>query len=324
MSLLKKLTPINLLEEKEKFFADTSYNPQFIYEEDIDESELYKYGLPKKDILEKAKKIVAAAYAGGKTESDLVALDGPIISQQKVTDMVQAFLRAHDLEDRFNISWSSSYISRATITSDTIKLKTTSEFRHYDTVGMIYHEIGTHALRRINYEQQPWYKNKKKYGLLADYLPTEEGLASIHSLLPKENKSAYSVALRYIAVDFAQHYSFSELWDFLTPYIDELEKRWMICVRQKRGMTDTSKSGGFTKDLVYFEGMVSVLKWLEENEYDPTTLYVGKIGIEDLDSINKIGYDNHLILPSFFIKDKSDSYKEQIKNIFSTNQLTYN
>ena len=322
MSLLKKLTPINLLEEKEKFFADTSYNPQFIYEENIDETELYKYGLPKKDILEKAKRVVAAAYASGKTESDLVALDGPIISQQKVTDMVQAFLRAHDLEDRFNISWSSSYISRATITSDTIKLKTSSEFRHYDTIGMIYHEIGTHALRRINYEQQPWYKNKKKYGLLADYLPTEEGLASIHSLLPKENKSAYSVALRYIAVDFAQHHSFSELWDFLTPYIDELEKRWMICVRQKRGMTDTSKYGGFTKDIVYFSGMLEVIDWLINNSNDLKYLYSGKICIKNVKKVKLLleKSDEIVIKLPLFINDLK-KYFELIDQIRKENNL---
>lgn len=32
MSLITDLIPINLNEEKEKFFIDNSYNPQFVYE----------------------------------------------------------------------------------------------------------------------------------------------------------------------------------------------------------------------------------------------------------------------------------------------------
>lgn len=317
MSLLQRLTPTNLLEEKEKFFTDNSYNPQFVYEEEISEQDLYKYGLPKEELVKKAQSIVTNAFANGKTESDLVAEDGPIISQEKVTDMVSAFLKAHDLQDRISISWSSSYVSRATMSTDTLKLRSTAQFRHYDTIGMIYHEIGTHALRRINYEQQPWYKKKKKYGIVHSYLPTEEGLASIHSLLPKKNKSAYSTALRYLAVDFAQNHGFVELWNFLTPYVDEIEKRWMICVRQKRGMTDTSYGGGFTKDLVYFEGTLNIISWLSRNNYNCKNLYIGKISTHDLELAIPLSKIDSIIYPKFF----NENYLEQIVNIANTNNI---
>lgn len=320
MSLLKKLTPINLLEEKEKFFADTSYNPQFIYEEDINESELYKYGLPKKDILEKAKKIVATAYAGGKTESDLVAENDPVISEQKVENMILAFLHAHGLENRFKVIWSASAISRASITHDTLKLRLNSEFRHYNTIGMIYHEIGTHALRRINYEQQPWFKKKKKYNLNNDYLPTEEGLASFHSLLPKSNKSAHTFALRYLTVEKALTTDFVGTWNFLEPYVDSKEKRWSLVVRLKRGIKDTGKLGAFTKDLVYFQGMIEVYDWLVNNSFSLEKMYLGKIAHEDIYKAIKLNPHFFPLLPIFYTQS-TDEYKKSILSIGEKNFL---
>lgn len=314
MSLIARLTPTNLQTEKEKFMADQTYNPQFEYEGEVSEEELVKYGLPKPELLEKAREIVDKAYSKYQTESKLLELDGPIIPQQEVDKLVNDYLKMHKLEEKIKISWSSTFLSRASITPDTFKLKSTATFRKQDTIGLIYHEIGTHALRRINYEQQPWFKKKKKNGLTHNYLITEEGLAGLHSLLPRENKSAYSSALRYLAVDLAQRASFVELWGFLTPYVDDLEKRWMICVRQKRGVKDTSLAGGFSKDLVYFQGINEVYNWLTGNDFNLKDLYLGKISYHDVDKAKKLNPDFIPILPSFYLAD-TQRYSQEILRV---------
>lgn len=302
MITLKQLTPINLLEEKAKFFADHTYNPQFVYADAIPLEELTYYGVPNPTYVEQAKEIVSRAYFG-RNHRDLVMMEGPVIPHHEVTERIKAFLGLHSLENRFNIVWSSSFISRATVTSDAIKLKSTAEFRKEGLKGMLYHEIGTHVLRRINYEQQPWYKRKNKFGF-GNYLITEEGLAALHSLSAKSYKLATTIALKYVAVDYAQNHNFAELWKFLEPYYDDSEVRWITTLRLKRGLENTALPGGYTKDMVYFEGANLVAKWLKENNYDCTYLYFGKMAFSDVDKALELNPNFQPLLPSFFVADK--------------------
>ncbi len=318
MSFLSSLIPINLNEEKAKFFADQTYNPQFIYSEEVDQKKLNECGKSSEKYLQIARNILQKAYAG-RTESDLFLMEGSIVTQKDVEKTIHTFLQMHKLEKRFKTSWSSSYISRATITSDLIKLRLPADFRKEGLLGMLYHEVGTHALRRLNYEEQPWYKKKKKFGF-TDYLKTEEGLATLHAMIPHTNKSAFISAIRYVAVAKAQTSSFAETWNFLKQYIDDLERRWMVTLRQKRGLEDTRKPGGYTKDLVYFEGMVDVYKWLEKNNFNITNLYFGKLALEDAAKAVELNPKFTPILPSFFTINP-ENYSQEIKKIGEVNEL---
>lgn len=315
---LKQLIPTNLQEEKEKFFSDFSYNPQFVFEDEIDESALYDYGLPDPKIVSKAQEIVDRAYHN-RNELDLKMLEGPVVSHQEVTKKLESFLQLHNLQHRYKIVWSSSFITRASILTDTIKLKSTTEFRKHTLTGLLFHEIGTHALRRINYEKQPWFKKKKKYGF-TNYLPTEEGLAVLHSLLPLQNMLAHSSALRYLAANQAQTHSFSELWTYLKQYITDEETRWMVTFRQKRGLSDTSKPGGFTKDLVYFSGLIQICDWLSQHQFNLTPLYFGKLSIDDVDKAIKLNPGYQPILPSFYESD-TEKYASLVQNVIASNNL---
>jgi len=318
MSLISKLTPINLLEEKAKFLANPSYNPQFIYEEPVDVKTLIKYGLPQQKYIDLAQEILDRAYYG-RNEQDLLMMEGPILTQTEVTGKTEKFLKLHRLEKRYKVIWSSSFVSRTTIDSSTIKYRIPSQFRKNELLGTLYHEIGTHALRRINYEQQPWFKKKKELGF-ADYLKTEEGLAALHSLMPSVNKYAYEMASRYLAVAYAQQHTFSELWKYIGKYIQDEETRWMVALRQKRGIEDTSQPGGFTKDLVYFEGIVEVWKWLKAHQFDPTSLYLGKIALVDVTKAMEFSQNFKPSLPSFF-SINPEKYAQALIEIGNINVL---
>lgn len=320
MNWLQKLTPINLVEEKEKFFSDQTYNPQFVYEKNTSDDFLKKQGFPQEAYSKLANQILKKTYYG-RNEADLLLLEGKLLSQKEVTEKLTSFLSMHNLVQRFSIVWSSSFVSRASIDKDTIKLRSTAEFRERDTIGLIYHEIGTHALRRINYEKQPWYLKKNEYNLTTNYLRTEEGLAALHSLLPTNTKLAYSTAIRYAAVAYAQNHSFVELWNYLGQYIQNDETRWMVTFRQKRGLTDTKLPGGYTKDLVYFEGVITVWSWLAKNNFDPTRLYYGKIGLEDLAAAEEINPNFKPIMPSFYALNPK-LYAEKMAAIGHENNFT--
>lgn len=318
MSLISRLTPTNLLEEKEKFFADHTYNPQFKYAETFTSEELYKYGLPKPELVEKAKGILDQVFSQY-TENELERSHGSEINQTEVTQKINIFLKAHNLEKLYSITYSSSFIARASVTANTIKLRTPVKFRENDLLGMIYHELGTHALRQINYEQQPWYKKKKKFGF-GHYLITEEGLAVIHSLIPHKIKYAYKPARYYLAAHLAQSHGFAELYSKLTPIIIDPEKRWTATLRQKRGLEDTSIPGGFTKDLVYFQGLVEMYHWLSSNNFRLEELYFGKIAKEDAQKAVSLNQTYKPILPSFYITNK-EKYIENIVSIGRVNVL---
>lgn len=316
MSLLTRMTPQNLAEEKQKFFENPKYNPQFIYEETFTPEILEQHGLPQTQYVTIAQEILDRTYYH-RNEHDLFMMEGRSLSQDEVTRKIHTFLKMHKLEQRYEIVWSSSFVSRATIDSSTLKLRLPVDFRKEGLLGMLYHEIGTHALRRINYEQQPWYKKKKKYGF-SSYLRTEEGLASLHALLPHTSKSAFISAIRYLAVTQAQKVGFAELWKYLGKYIQDPERRWIVTFRQKRGLTDTSLPGGFTKDLVYFEGIVDVWNWLKKNSFDPTYLYYGKLAMSDVDNARQLNPHFKPALPSFFTIDPA-AYASNMSTIGEAN-----
>jgi hypothetical protein len=318
MSFLQLITPINLQQEKEKFFADQTYNPQFRYAGEVDQEKLRQYGFPQLDTLEVAQHILDKAYFN-RTEKDLVKLDGPQVGQREVTKKTIAFLTMHGLEERYSIAWSATYVSRASIDATVLRLKSTAEYRKENLLGMLYHEIGTHALRRVNYEQQPWFKRKKKFGF-ADYLRTEEGLAGLHSLLPKTNKLAYTYAIRYVAVQQAQKGSFAELWQFLAKYIDDPETRWMVTVKEKRGLANSSLPGGYTKDIVYFEGILKCWEWLNSHEYDLAPLYFGKLALEDASKAVELNPNFEPHLPSFYSLSP-EQYAQKLFEVGKSNEF---
>ncbi len=318
MNFLRLLTPINLQEEKERFFADNSYNPQFQYAGEIEEEKLAHYGVPQQNYLDLASSILEKAYHN-KTETDLTKLEGKILTQQKVTEKIETFLSMHGLLERYTIQWSPALVARASIDATTLRLKTTAKYQEESVLGLLYHEIGTHALRQVNYEQQPWYKKKKKNGF-SDYLRTEEGLAGLHSLLPKKNKLAYTSAIRYLTVKKAQDCSFVEVWNYLATYIDDLETRWMVCVKAKRGLKDTGKPGGYTKDLVYFEGILETWEWLKNHDFDIEPLYLGKLAAKDAEKARMLNPDFKPTLPTFFHLNK-ETYRDTLRTIGRENEL---
>jgi len=318
MSLLKRITPSNLLEEKEKFFADQTYNPQFRYEDSFTSEELHEYGLHDPSLLDQAQHILKEAFSQH-TEEEIEAHEGPEISQEVVSDKIMQFLKMHDLETQYHIQFSNSFIARTSVNADTVKIRLPVRYRQNDLIGMIYHELGTHALRRYNYEQQPFYKKKKKYGF-GSYLVTEEGLAVLHSLLAFKFKLAYRPARYYVASGLAQELSFAETFAQLSTIFTDPEKRWTAVLRQKRGLTDTSQPGGFTKDLVYFKGLVEITQWLTKNNYNLAALYLGKIAKEDTQKAKLLNPNYKPLLPSFYVANP-EAYVEQVQEIGKVNYV---
>lgn len=174
---------------------------------------------------------------------------------------------------RFNLSKRVLYINK------------NRKFSDDDLKRLIVHEIGTHIARAEN-------GKKQKYAIfsygLPNYLETEEGLAvyneKINNLLTNTNLKHY--AGRVIAVDLALENSFSITYNELLQYFNK-EFAWNLALRAKRGLIDTGKKGGFTKDYVYLKGYYMIKDFVEKGG-NVKDLYVGKIGIEHLPIIKEL------------------------------------
>lgn len=106
---------------------------------------------------------------------------------------------------------------------------------------------GTHYLRGVNNSLQPWVttEGRKQYGLKPAN-PTEEGLASLHSVLLRKQPYLWRAALLYYTVYHATSMSFSQLFSHIARFVQDPDVRWEYCLRAKRGQTDTSQPGEWT------------------------------------------------------------------------------
>ena len=73
--------------------------------------------------------------------------------------------------------------------------------------------------------------------------PTEEGLASLNTVLLRDEPCLIRAAMLYYTVTKAADLSFCELFNELGRYIRDPDTKWDYCLRAKRGYSDTSKPG---------------------------------------------------------------------------------
>nr|XP_033786096.1 uncharacterized protein KIAA0895 homolog isoform X2 [Geotrypetes seraphini]XP_033786097.1 uncharacterized protein KIAA0895 homolog isoform X2 [Geotrypetes seraphini] len=186
--------------------------------------------------------------------------------------------------------------------------------------GMLRHEIGTHYFRGMNNNLQPWCKfiGRKKHGL-KPVNPTEEGLASIHSVLFRKDPFLWRAALLYYTVYQSSHMSFCELFQDVGKFVKDPNTRWDYCVRAKRGCTDTSQPGCFSKDQVYLEGILQILRHRASINFQLLTV-LGKVSYEDVNRLKEFGVVENMRIPHF-LQDQCQ-YREQLEKIMEVNELT--
>lgn len=321
ISMMGKLTPVNLQEEQEKFFFDPFYNPQFTYIEPIGEDLFHRYGPVSQEYLPTAQGILnKVIHQWGDGEAYNEDTLGKVLSQTEVEEVVKNYLEENDLTNTITYNFSNSYLARTSVYQNTLQIRTPVQYREHGIVSMLDHEIGTHIFRRINDIKQPWHKKYSAFGF-QPYLSTEEGMAVIHAQLSLPDRLLLFPALNYYAVCRAEQLTFSELFADLKKFISDRQKRFSLCLKVKRGITDTSVPGAFSKNQVYLQGTIQVAQWLVKNEFAIDKLYVGKIDIADLtkawtDSVLSL---NDLEIPEF-AKNKTQ-YKEAVLDIIRVNKL---
>ena len=317
-SLIQRINPINKDQEKEKFFFDPSYNPQFQYAEPILPEELHYYAPISDDCLPIAEKILEYINKEyGSHDEYLDQTREPLLSREEVEKIVREYLLKEHLEKIVTVRFLRSAVARTSMFMNTLSIRLPVEYSHSGLLGMLYHDVGTHLFRSLNDRQQVWYGNREKFHL-HPYLTTEEGIAVLHSTIPKSDTLLRRQALYYYSVWYANEHSFSEVNAALKQYVPDRERRWEFCLRAKRGVRDTSQPGAFSKDQTYFAGAVKVWRWMKKHDFDTAELYFGKIALEDVDTLKSIASTQKLYLPTYLTQDK-EAYKEKLLKVGKEN-----
>ncbi|KAG8521750.1 hypothetical protein J0S82_013878 [Galemys pyrenaicus] len=322
--MLVALRPTNMDRERDKFFqSHYTYNPQFEYQEPLPTAVLEKYCEASGQFIHQAVGIIEAVLEKfGTYERFEAATGGQLLTKCQIWSIVRKYMQKEGCAGEVVVQLSEDLLSQAVMMVEnsrpTLAINLTGA-RQYWLEGMLRHEIGTHYLRGVNNSRQPWHsaEGRLQYGLRPAN-PTEEGLASLHSVLFRKQPFLWRAALLYYTINRAARMSFRQLFQDLARYVEDADVRWEYCVRAKRGQTDTSLPGCFSKDQVYLDGIVRILRHRQTIDF-PLLTSLGKVSYEDVDHLRPLGVLDNTRVPHF-MQDLA-RYRQQLEHIMATNRL---
>ena len=324
------LTPVNDFTEQKKFFdeynAGRKYNPVYEYKKKEKviakaESMLYIIKSKNKDkihvdllnklslLLEFSQKINTSeklVFPYGVPDKEMVSLAKIMIPKEKASKQDRTILAKEarrifyeKLSDYGIFDWKIIIKKNLTAKADVnsskkmIYLKQ-RKYSYNEINNLLAHEVDVHVVRAFNGSKN---KNSIYSTGTANYLKTEEGLAiMMEQLSGNYNAQRFKFfAARMIAADMAVTKSFYDIFDTLVrKYNLSKHNAYIITKRVKRGLTDTSKPGGFIKDHVYFEGFYIIRKFMQSGG-DIRPLFVGKISLDEIKNVKKDELTNVII-----------------------------
>ncbi|XP_053297028.1 microtubule-associated tyrosine carboxypeptidase [Pleuronectes platessa] len=322
--LLIALRPLNLEQEKQMFFeSDYKYEPQFEYAQPEPRSMLEKYQEGSGLFLQQAIGIMECVLRKfGSYENFEEVTGGNVLPKCQVWAAVRKYLQKEGCVGEVVVRLSDELLSQAVMVVESCRPTLTinlARARQHWLEGMLRHEIGTHYLRGVNNQLQPWATSdgRKQFGLKPAN-PTEEGLASLHSVLLRKQPYLWRAALLYFTVQHAAHMSFTQLFTHIAQYVQDPDVRWEYCLRAKRGQTDTSQPGCFSKDQVYLDGILRILRHRKSIDFKMLTC-LGKVSYEDVERLRHLAVLQRTRVPHF-MRDQ-ERYLQHLDHIVAVNEL---
>ncbi|XP_076011483.1 microtubule-associated tyrosine carboxypeptidase 1 [Genypterus blacodes] len=322
--LLVALRPLNLEKEKQAFFqADYKYEPQFEYMQPEPQSVLEKYREGSGLFLKQAVGIMECVLKKfGTYEKFEDVTGGTVLPKSQVWAAVRKYLQKEGCVGEVVVRLSDELLSQAVMMVESCRPTLTINLagaRQHWLEGMLRHEIGTHYLRGVNNNLQPWAsaENRKQFGLKPAN-PTEEGLASLHSVLLRKQPYLWRAALLYYTVHHAASMSFSQLFGHIACFVQDPDVRWEYCLRAKRGQTDTAQSGCFSKDQVYLDGILRILRHRRTIDFKMLTS-LGKVSFEDVERLRNLATRRRTRIPHFM--QDQERYLQHLDHIVAVNEL---
>ena len=331
---IKYFSPTNFDEEKKKFFAKNSYNPQFEYPElpeeylrnalaAIDSTSTQNNTLVETNRLLETKYKIELLLSRGdpdkittsseklyqctfqqkyveeakKAAKDNIAFRQNKVKPEEIRKNFQTHLKKYGIADwRIVITRQKDFNIQVRYKREKIRISEDINLDFSSLDSLIAHEIDGHIVRAINAltHKDPEFQNPLPF-----YIKTEEGLASYLGDHHAENGelSKKHHAIKYLGCYIALNNSFREVYNFFIDNGFTPDLAFLRAVRIKKGFTDTSLPGCNVREAIYWEGMLEVKKYLDEGG-DLRKLYSGKVGLDDVDYLPE---SENVILPERLI-----------------------
>jgi len=340
--LLKVIKPVNMQEERARAGEDLLYEPLFQYaqpqvsledmkqklsELSLDPSALGTLLQKKADELQRRIELIrsrgdaarfteASIKLFGEVNTPLLADartafarlklhqqkdDTAVLTAEAAAERFSHVLEHYELHD-WQVSVRESLVADCTVGWKRLYVRQGAVFSAHALDSLVAHEIETHIFTLENGTRQPYELFRRGF---ANYLDTQEGLAVYvqNQVLPEGHEKRIGPARSMLAVDFSLTHSFAETRRHLEQELGySTEKALTKCIELKRGLSDTSIPGSFTKGIVYFRGLRRVEQFVEEG-HDLRRLFIGKIALEDILLAEQIpGVRAATLLPRFLRK----------------------
>jgi hypothetical protein len=286
-SLVDLITPINLGEEHDKFFASSTYSPIFHYiwqEQEIQPefSVQLKYPLWEAIKLQDHTAIVEASSKLFEVQISEDVLDRAVaITKQEGQDSKGSAEEIKLLFDQafkeFNLDYKAKIVERAGFnirpshTTKELLISEHIEFGYFSMEAEVKHEM-VHIIRQVNGKHNGISPSQR-------FLPTEEGLATWCQDHANDDLSQVQHAMEYVGSAVGIGSGLREIYDCFCAMGMSKELAWKRAVRHKFGFVDTSLPGDILKPAMYFANAKKVDKL---NQEERLRLFVGKINLEEM------------------------------------------
>lgn len=293
MSLIKLITPVNLAEEKEKFFKSQNYNPIFKYnfenfaeyEKPIDLKERLVnaiLGQNTNEITDTAKQLFQVDLVKYRHKAESVIKNTKVgtiaFSLENIKSQFNSAVGFLGLGYKLSIVDKQGFNFRPSYKTKVLLMSKYANLEYFSVRGEIQHEL-THIVRYENHKV-----NELKQS--SDYLPTEEGLATLMQDSSKdENYSKFQHAAEYLASSIGVIGSLRDIFNYFICIGFSSELAWQRAIRHKFGFVDTTKPGDIIKPAMYFENSQDVAK-LSKNQI--FKLFQGRISIKDIEKVGDL------------------------------------
>lgn len=249
------------------------------------------FGMPSTVLLSAARAVLDAA-------PPTLPEDPSMMSADEAAPAFQEALDRYGLHE-WSVVVREKMVARCTVGDTFVYLRQDARFSQAELLAVIAHEVETHVLTAQNGSLQPYELLRRG---CAHYIDTQEGLAVVNQnrFLPEHHAKRLGPARRILGAAFALEHGFADTRRYLTDTLgyDDAEALHKA-IDMKRGITDTSQSGAFTRGIVYFRGQRAIEQFLAAGG-DLSRLYIGKIALEDLEILETIPeLKPPLLLPTF-------------------------
>lgn len=338
VQLLRCLRPVNVEEERRRALADPAYEPVLQYRplpfDPHDIVDRLRYlradGSPlgvllerkRAELLQKVALLEARGDADAFTVSSVNLYGSPLpaltrqaraegqatgtvesvreretVSSEVAQERFVTILQSYGLYE-WQVCIVPGLITDCAVGRKAIVIRQGACFSEERLTALIAHEVETHVLIAENGARQPHEVFARG---CAGYLDTQEGLAiwNQNRVLPPRHEKRSWPAQGVLAVHAALQQGFAGVRRVLRGFGVPERRAVQLCFKVKRGLTRTSESGAFTRELTYFRGWQMVQDFAREGG-DLRRLYVGRIALIDLSLVEQVkGLLPPVFLPAY-------------------------